>query len=524
MTRTRTRTLPAVVAAAVAAVAIAAVLLLLTAAPAPAANTQVAIFEVPNIEFVNPGPTLLVLRTLGVDVLRLPVQWSTIAPDPNSRTRPNFNASDSNAYPAANWAPYDQLIRQASAYGISVDLMPTGAAPLWATSPGAPSCGRVGTAHVCYTGDYYPSASEYGQFVHALATRYSNEHFWELWNEANWGPSLTPQYNGGSLPVSAKLYRNLIAAGWKALQQTGHGRDTIVASSLSQDGSSHVGKTGTTAPLTFIRTVYCLDSGYRQLRGAAARQAGCPTSKSASGRFRGANPALFKVTGWGIHPYPYGKPPTKIDFPNPNGAEFAEIPQLTAAVDRVQKAYGSHARMTIYNTEYGYQSGYAGANNAAKYINWAEYLSWKSSRIASYDQYELADIGWFPTGLMTAAYKPKPSFYAYRLPVWLPSTSTKHGKTLEVWGDVRPAHFATMDGYGRQYVWIQFSRGGRGPFQNFKQVAITNSRGYFDVRVKFPSSGAVRLAWAYPSGDSRLYDPIAHSQLIYSRSTSISLR
>lgn len=524
LTRTRARTLPALVVAAAAAVAIAVVLLFVTASPAPAAKTQVAIFEVPNIQYVATSQTLQILRSLGVDVLRFPVMWSSIAPDPNSRTRPNFNASDPNAYPAANWAPFDQLIRQASAYGISVDLMPTGAAPLWATASGAPPCGTVGTTSVCYTGDYYPSASEYGQFVHALATRYSGVHFWELWNEANWGPSLTPQSNGSSVPVSARLYRNLISAGWKALQQTGHGRDTIIASSLSQDGSAHVGVTGTSAPLTFIRTVYCLDSGYKQLRGAAARQAGCPTSKSASKRFRGANPALFKATGWGIHPYPYGKPPTHIDFPNPNGAEFAEIPQMITAVDRVQKAYGSHARMKIYNTEYGYQTGYAGANNAARFINQAEYISWKNPRIASYDQYELVDAGWFPTGLITVNNQVKPSFYAYRLPVWLPSTQTKRGKALEVWGDLRPAHFASADGHGRQYVWIQFSRGGTGQFQNVKHVPITNSRGYFDVHVKFPSSGVVRLAWSYPTGDTRLENPIANTPWIYSRTTSISVR
>ncbi len=524
LTRSRTRSLPVVLVAAAAAVAVAAVLLFATTSPAPAAKTQLAIFEVPNIQYTYTEPQLKILRSLGVDVLRLPVLWASIAPNANSRTRPNFNASDPNAYPAANWAPYDQLIRDATADGIAVDLMPTGAAPLWATASGAPGCGTVGTTSVCFTGDYYPSASEYGQFVHALATRYGGIHFWELWNEANWGPSLTPQYNGSSVPVSARIYRSLIGAGYKSLQQTGHGRDTVIASSLSQDGSAHVGVTGTSAPLTFIRTLYCVDSGFRQLRGTSARQAGCPTSKAASRRFRGANPALFRVTGWGIHPYAYGKPPSQLEYPNPNGVEFAEIPHMAQTMDRVQGVYGSHARMKIYNTEYGYQSGFVSPQNAAKFINWAEYLSWKNPRIASYDQYELVDAGWFPTGLMTLQNQFKPSFFSYRMPVWLPVTRAKRGKTLEVWGDVRPAHFATADGYGRQYAWIQFSRGGRGPFQNFKHVRITNSRGYFDLHVKFPSSGVVRLAWAYPAGDSRLSDPVAGSQWIYSRTTSISIR
>lgn len=523
LTRTRTRPLSSALAATFAALVVAVVVLLATAAPAPASKTQVAILEVPNIQYVDTGPALQILRSLGVQVLRLPVLWVSIAPDPNSRTRPNFNASDPNAYPAANWAPYDQLVRQATAAGISLDLMPTGGAPLWATASGAPPCGTVGTASVCFTNTYYPSASEYGQFVHALATRYPSVHFWELWNEANWGPSLTPQYSNSSLPISARLYRSLINAGWSALQQTGHGRDTIIASSLSQDGSASVGKTGTTAPLTFIRTVYCLNSAYKHLGGGAARQAGCPTSKKGYRRFGAANPALFKATGWGIHPYPYGKPPTQLDFPNANGVEFAEIPHMVQTVDRVQKVYGSRKRMSIYNTEYGYQNGFVNPNSAAAYLNWAEYLSWKNPRVASYDQYELWDASWFPTGLITASNQLKPTFYAYRLPIWLPSTQTRRGKALEVWGDVRPAHFATADGYGTQYAWIQFSPGGSGSFQNYKQVRITNSHGYFDLKVKFPSSGSVRLAWAYPSGDSRLSDPVDSSQWIYSRVTGISV-
>lgn len=504
--------------------AVSAVALLVGAAPAAASRTQLAIFEVPNIISQHPATTLQVLRSLGVEVLRLPVVWASIAPNPSSSRRPHFDAANPKAYPAANWAPYDRVVRDAIADGIAVDLMPTGGAPLWATAAGAPPCGPFAGTTVCFQNDYFPSASDYGQFVRAVATRYGDVHFWELWNEANWGPSLTPQYYGASsVPVSAGIYRGLLDAGFSALQQTGHGHDTIISSSLSQDGSAEVGETGTSAPLTFLRTLYCVDSSFTWLTGSAASEAGCPTSRASYRRFRKTHPGLFEVTGDGIHPYPYWHPPTEADFPDPNGAEFAELPQLIQTVDQLQRSYGSHARLKIYNTEYGYQNQYVDAQDAAEYLNWAEYLSWQNPRIASYDQFELQDAGWFATGLVYGDGQLKPSFSAYRLPVWLPVTQAAAGQSLEVWGDVRPAHFAVADGHGKQYALVQFSAGGTQPFETVERVRIANPSGYFDVRVRFPGSGAVRLAWAYPSGDRRLSDPLDHSQWIYSQVVNISL-
>jgi hypothetical protein len=326
------------------------------------------------------------------------------------------------------------------------------------------------------------------------------------------------------VPVSAKIYRGLLDAGWSALQQTGHGQDTIISSGLSQDGTPHVGERGTSAPLTFLRTMYCLDSSFRELRGVVAHEAGCPTSRSGSRQFRAEHPALFRITGVGIHPYPFSAPPIRPDYPNPNDVEFAEIPHLISTIDRLQRAYGSRARMEIYNTEYGYLTGYASPQNEARYLNWAEYLSWKNPRIASFDQFELLDSSWFPSALVTSANAPKPSFYAYQLPVWLPVTVNRRGRALEVWGDARGAKFATEDGYGTQYVWIQFKRRGTKQYGNLERVPIANPRGYFEVRIRFPSSGAVRLAWEYPASDPRWFDPFDSGQWIYSRVTDVWLR
>lgn len=492
--------------------------LLSTASPAAASSKLQSMFEIPNIA-QNPTGNLQFLRYLGVDVLRLPLVWSQVAATPATRVHP-----PGDPYPAANFAPYDAIVNAARHFGIAVDLMPTGPAPLWATQPGAPPTLSNSTGSIDYSGTFEPSASDYRQFVQAAASHFSSVHFWEVWNEPNWGPSLTPQYlSGSSVPTSAKIYRGLFDAGWSALHSTGHSHDTIIVAGLSQDGSSPIGETGTTPPLTFLRTVYCLNGSYRPLTGAAASAAGCSGSKSS---FKGANPGLFGLSGVGLHPYPFsGKPPTKLDFPNKNGAEFGEIPQALKAFDRMQHAYGSHKRLKVYNTEYAYRTrpndtarAFTTPSKAAKYINQAEYLSWKNPRIATYDQYEFVDTGWFPTGLFflpktkanpRSIVYPKPSFYSYRVPVWLPHTSTKRGGSLEVWGGVRAARYARADTGRRQSVQIQFGSKASGSFRTIKTVQLANPYGYFDVHVKFPRSGYVRLAWTYPSGDAGLTNFLA---------------
>ena len=525
--------------------------LLSTAPPAAASSNMQSILEVPALEQPNdpdPTDTLQTIRWLGADMIRLDVTWNQFAPQPLSSTKPaGFNASDPNQY---NWGWLDTVVNDAHRFGLNVDLLITGSGPVWAMGSNPPACTNNMLGLECYNGVFEPSPTEYGQFVHAVVSHFgSRVHFWELWNEANWGPALAPQYDNSSVPVSAKFYRGLVNAGYNALKSAGHGHDAISIANLSQDGSSPpVGETNTSAPLIFMRTLYCLNGSYRPLSGSAARQAACPTSKSGSRQFRSANPGLFQTSGVGDHPYPYGLPPSKADFPNPNGAEFSEIPQVLRALDKMQRAYGSSRKMVVYNTEYGYrtrpndtQTFFTNPDNAAQYINQAEYISWKNPRVSTYDQFELDDVAGFPTGLFflpnTQACSlpipcPKPSFYAYRLPIWLPFTSGKRGRALEVWGDARPARFARSDTGQAQSVQIQFAPGGSSSYSTIKSVRVTNGYGYFDTQVKFPGSGNVRLEWSYPSGDAGLANPLAAvagepaallSNQIYSRVTAISL-
>jgi hypothetical protein len=145
-------------------------------------------------------------------------------------------------------------------------------------------------------------------------------------------------------------------------------------------------------------------------------------------------------------------------------------------------------------------------------MNWAEYLSWKQPRVRSYAQYLLADPpgGNFASGLLFNNNTRKPAFDAYRLPIYLPRTTGKAGSALEVWGDARATPFAGAP----QTVQVQFQAGSKGSFTTVRSVPITNSRGYFDVRVPFSGSGSVRLAWV---------DPLAGNGTAVSRTVTISL-
>ena len=153
---------------------------------------------------------------------------------------------------------------------------------------------------------------------------------------------------------------------------------------------------------------------------------------------------------------------------------------------------------------------------AAYYLNWSEYIAWKDPRIRSYDQYLLEDPpgdAAFATGLFTSSGTPKPALAAFRMPIFLPVTVTQKGQPLEVWGCVRPAHYAQLATHQTQQAKIQFHPASGGPFKTVGTVTITDRYGYFDVLQKFPGSGSVRLAWCYPHGPE-----------IFSRTVTITLR
>ncbi len=557
------------------------------AGTALASTNQVSIIQ-DSVQMLDaPAQTMSTFRALGVRMVRVIVVWAQVAPSAQARKAPRgFNASDPSAYPPGDWAPYDQMVELAHQNGLGVDLTLSGGAPRWAEGSGIPPAALDNQFWA-----WRPSASAFGQFARAAGERYSGTYvppgqttplprvnFWAIWNEPNFGEDLGPQaVNGSTVSVAPEMYRALAGQMWTALQATGHGHDTILIGETAPRGLSGAanrthpqglpGEFGQTKPLQFIRTLYCLDSSYRELRGRAARAVGCPTTAAGSRRFRSQNPALFNATGYADHPYPDNAPPNTETSTDPDIATFPRIPTLERELDRVQRIYGSGKRFLIYSTEYGYithppnHDAFVSPATAAYYINWAEYLSWKQPRIASTMQYLLNDPpltaalmrgdGGFTSGLLFANGKPKPTYAAYRLPLFLPVTSARRNRSLEMWGCVRSARYAILGAAGLsggsggsasggsasggssqtgptgqpQSARIQFASGSSRSFTTLRTVTISNANDcYFDMRIRFPGSGTVRLAYTYPNNPLLLFPPSAEGTTVYSRSVPIKLR
>jgi hypothetical protein len=529
-----------------------AALMALHAPPAAASATQESIFQDDNQLKANPAGTMQTLRDLGVQRVRVNLTWNTVAPGATSTKRPkHFNASDPAAYPAGGWAPYDAIVRAGQTYGVEIDFTVDGPAPLWATGRGAPK----GTSGF-FLAAWQPSAKEFGLFVRAVGTRYSGTYkprgpataiprvsFWSIWNEPNYGFDIAPQGIGShqSIPNSPHIYRNLLDGAWSALQATGHRTrsDRILFGEVTPHGVAAWGVFSNMKPLIFLRSLYCVDSRYRQLRGSAAAAQGCPTTAAGSRSFRKQNPALFSASGFADHPYEQASAPNKPTHlcgnklcvggrTDPDFADLPQVPQLARTLDRLNSVYGSHTHFPVWSTEYGFRTKPPDPNlgvsqsTAADYMNWAEYLSYRQPRLYSYSQYQLLDApapASFDTGLENPDGSHKPGYDAYRMPLFLPTTTTRAGHKIEIWGGVRPAGYARHDTGQTQSVQIQFQPASRGAWQTIDTVAITNSKGYIDVHLALPASGALRLAWSYPAGD-----PLLGSGTVYSRTVGVTVR
>jgi hypothetical protein len=484
--------------------------------------------------------TLDTIKALGGDRLRVSVYWRTIAPDPKSKTKPNFDAGDPGAYPADNWARYDRLLRLAQARGLAVNFDLTGPAPLWAT--GSPDRSDIEAT-------YNPSASEFGAFVTAVAKRYSGQYtpppppsggggsnggggglpsppcppacpkaraaqasgalprvdYWSIWNEPNHPGWLTPQWthdDSGWHEAAPRIYRGLADAAWSALQGTGHGSDTILVGETAPKGL--VNRRGITRgidPLRFTRDLYCVDRKLRPLRGTAASEQGCPTDANGSSHFAADHPVLFDATGWSHHPYelllsPHTQPGHR------DWVTIANLPRLSSFLLRALRRYGKPrpGGLPLYLTEFGYQTNPPDRlgvswNKQAAYLNESEFRSYINPNVRTLGQFLLDDDGGdisltFQSGLMTIDGKPKPSYGAFKLPVYLPHTTFRAGQRLRVWGMARAAPNGTA-----VPVAIEFHSRHSKAWRTLRTVTAEPAHGYLDVRVRFPGSGVMRLRW-----------------------------
>jgi hypothetical protein len=521
--------------------ALAAIALLSPASGSPATATSTAMRPLESMfqddRYLIDSPpatvarTLVALRALGVDRLRITVLWSDIAPSPGSPRKPRgFDAADPGAYPERAWAPYDHVLMLARAHGLKVDFDLTAPGPLWAMG-GRPPLPRLAN-------HYEPSAAAFRDFALAVGRRYSGEYvpagarsalarvsFWSIWNEPNQPGWLAPQrltrtVGGQATIESARLDRGYIDAGVAGLDRSGHRGDTILIGELAPEGSESAGGEAPVPPIPFLDALYCVARDQRPLTGAGARAQGCPVDASPSA-FVSAHPGLFAATGFAHHPYSFFLAP-QTTMSDPNFVPLADLSRLERTLDAIFRTYSVPRQLPLYLTEYGYETNppnpFRGVSPAtqASYLDEAAYMAWRDPRVRTLSQFLLVDSApnaayprgsvryWstFQTGLVYLHGAPKPSFYTYRLPIFIPDGSFAPGETVGVWGMVRAAQNATAV---RARIQWHPGTGGAGGWRTLATVTTRNPTGVFHARVSAPGSGWLRLAWTPSAGGSPFY-------------------
>jgi Cellulase (glycosyl hydrolase family 5) len=437
-------------------------LLALLAATAQASPRQVMTFEAPD-ELLDDGrrdAALDEIRAFGVTQIRQLVYWQQFAPSPNRKSKPSFNASDPNAYPALGLV--DRLIAAAEARGIKVILTPTGPVPRWATGSKKGHVNR-------------PSARQFGQFVTALARRYGAQvDTWSVWNEPNQPQFLMPQYRKKQ-PVSPGLYRKLYQAAYRAIRSVPENRrDKILIGETSPRGNANV-----VHPLRFLRGMTCLSSKYRKTRSCARLQA----------------------DGYAHHAYttrigPRFEPSDKDDV------TIGVLDRLVEALDRAGRARGLPPRLKIYLTEFGIQSepdrisGVSFERQPAYYAI-AEHMAYVNPRVALFSQYLMRDdapreegyrFRGFESGLRRYNGQRKPAYRAFPNPLAV----ERYGPSDVLWGLIRPQAGVTR-------VTIEVRRPGRRNWRVLRRLNTT-SRGVFGLRASHRKGQEYRVRWTSSAG------------------------
>jgi hypothetical protein len=477
---------------------------LLVTAPANASRVQRSIFE-DDQTLVLSSPTIRErtlddLATLGVDTVHSLVFWNQVTPSPLSTHRPaGFDGSNPAAYPANLWNRYDGLVRGAQARGMDLLLSPSSPMPAWASGCKA----SLKVRKVCR-----PNPTQFKRFVQALGTRYSGSYAdenegggvlprvsrWSIWNEPNQGGWLQPQATKRGALAPA-LYRQLVRAAILGLRASGHGSDEILFGETAPIGrSSGPAASRPTPPGVFLRDMLCIDS-----RGRALRR----RSLDCGGGF-----ARLPVTGIAHHPYTRGgsQPPTSRS--SSEEITISSISRLKAILRQAAAKRRIPKRLPIQYTEFGFQTnppdGLFGVSLAkqAAWINESDFIAWHDPSVRAVAQYEMRDeasLAGFQTGLRFLDGRLKPSWAAYRLPLWV----ARRGSKLLVWGQLRPA----ADGAVEQ-VDVQNAPRANGAFTSVKVIPVRSRKGFFNVTLP-KRAGVWRVSWTPSSGGAAVLSRVA---------------
>jgi hypothetical protein len=405
-----------------------ALALLASAAPAGAARPlELGFTGYTDDAYSDPDPAVHDLwldRTVsvGAGIVVLPAFWDQIAPasrpaDPTNPTGSNYE-----------WKSLDAQVRNASAHGLTVVIIVTGA-PRWAEGPNRPPLDDDKWP----AGSWKPDSGELAKFATALATRYSGGytdpsdliagpipavHLWEVWAEPNLSVNLSPQYENGK-QVSVDHYREMLNAFYAAAKAV-NGQNTIVTGGLAPYGDDPGGLR--TRPLIFYRDLLCL-KGRQDLRATKC-------STKASFDVLGHNP--ISLSGG-----PEQSAVSPDDVSTPDLGHVTEVLRAAEHAHTIQ----TPGRHPLWATEFWWMSDppihdpglSVKPKQQALRIEQSLYLFWKAGAsvaiMLQIRDNSLPFIG--GTGLYYKDGDPKPAVTAFRFPF---VTERKSKGTVRAWG------------------------------------------------------------------------------------------
>jgi hypothetical protein len=438
---------------------------------AHASSRQVTTFEAPRelLSASTRDATLAQITSFGVHQIRQLVYWRDFAPNPQSRTKPSFDASDPAAYPAGTWDRLDALIAAAKAHDVSVTLTLTGPVPKWATSNKQDNLTD-------------PDAQEFGAFATAVGRRYGDDvTTWSIWNEPNQPQFLLPQYVHGT-PASPKLYRKLYQAAYAGLRSTpANAHDTILIGETSPRGNQHI-----VHPLAFLRGMLCLDSKWRMAKSCKA----------------------LAADGYAHHAYTTSQGP-RFTPANADDVTIGVLSRLVHALDRAATAGALPAQLPIHLTEFGVQStpdkiSGVSLSRQAAYIAVAEHIAYVNPRVVAFSQYLMSDdpprasgyrYGGFESGLISSDGKQKPAYQGFRLPLAVEA----YGKSDVLWGLVRPL---------RAHTRVTILRAPKGKAWRELKTLDTTATGVYALNATHHDGQRYRVRWTAPDGTTYTGPPI----------------
>ncbi len=435
--------------------------------------------------------------SLGIDDVRIFVQWQAIAPGLND-TRPpaGFNGADPNS-PLYNWSRVDRAVNLVSAAGMRPLLVVTGPGPLWSSQvPGRHSI------------RYKPRPDLFGQFARAAALRYASAvDRWIIWNEPNLPLWLQPQNTcKGSrcTPYAPHLYRKLVRAAYPAIK-TVDPSSTVLFGALAPNGENAIKQNAKTRPLAFIRALGCVKVTLKRDRG---------------GRCSGFKP--LTADGLAYHPHATTRAPSEQQ-PILDNASIGDLGRLERTVDATQRTGGlkkaGGGKFSLYFTEWGYQTrppdptrGVSLAKQS-RYLQQGAYIAYKDPRVKLLTQYEWRDepvrktsadpyAGW-QSGLRFANDKAKPSLATFANPFMV---DLKPGsRSARLWGQVRPGVTHS--------VTVQRRRAGTKRWTTIRTLT-TNGNGYWKLNQTLKATTEYRFTWQPTDDYDAPIGPVKSSDVV----------